>query len=83
MEENTSFYILFEEADDGYYGDILINRKLYDKTEVDAYIKENATEIYPEEDSEKNGIDCYFRAPSKNDYGTGMFYFQKFSLLNQ
>lgn len=38
MDERISFYILFEEAEDGYYGDILVNRNLYNKDDVDAYI---------------------------------------------
>lgn len=83
MKEKIEFYILFEEAEDGYYGDILVNHTLYNKAEVDAYIQANAMEIYPYKgDSEKSGIDCYFKALSKDVYGTGTFYFRKFSRTN-
>lgn len=80
MDERISFYILFEEAEDGYYGDILVNRKLYNKADVDAYIKENATKVFPGRETDlERGIDCYFNAPSQNRYGTGLFYFQEFT----
>lgn len=80
MDERISFYILFEEAEDGYYGDILVNRNLYNKDGVDAYIKENATKVFPGKETDlEHGIDCYFNAPSQNRYGTGLFYFQEFT----
>ena len=76
MNEKTAFYILFEEAEDGCYGDFLADRWLFSKTEMDAYVKENATNIFPVQDVDiQRGIRCCFKAKSRNEYGTGVFRF--------
>ena len=72
----NTFYILFEEAEDGCYGDFLINRKLYTEVEMNTYLNEKAIEVFPLRDTDiKQGIKCCFKAQSLNEYGTGIFQF--------
>lgn len=68
------YYILFEQAEDGYYGDFVIGNKLYSEDEAKTYIQIHAQRIYDEE----NGVECYFKAESINTRGEGVFYFRKF-----
>lgn len=78
MNKTTVFYLLFEQSEDGYYGDFLKDRKLYTETEMDSYVKEHAEEVFPVKDYDKeHGYTCWFKAYSRNPYGTGMFYFRE------
>lgn len=68
------YYILFEEAEDGYYGDFVIGNKLYSEDEAKTYIQIHAQKIYEEE----KGAECYFKAESIKKDGIGLFYFRGF-----
>ena len=69
------YYILFEEAEDGYYGDFVIGNKLYSEDEVKTYIQTHAQKIYKEEKENE----YYFKVESTDKYGTGWFYFRGFN----
>ena len=76
MNDKLAFYILFEEAEDGCYGDLLVDRKLYSEAEMDAYVKENASSVFQIRDIDiECGIKCCFKAQRRNEYGTGVFRF--------
>jgi hypothetical protein len=72
------YYVLFNQAEDGCYGDFVIYYKLYTKEQAENYIKQNATMIYEEND--KEFVNYWFKMKSTNKYGIDWFYFKKFTL---
>ena len=68
------YYILFEEAEDSYYGDIIKGDALFTLEQKDEFVRVNASKIVNE-----NGPYFYSDTLVKDDYGTGLYYFRRFT----